>query len=80
MNELLQDDAWHVLDQYRTGAVTDPYVALDAHRLFAYELLLSGLATLDECRQVERALVVALNLVANDRAAQPVNTVLSQEV
>ncbi|MFI6108641.1 hypothetical protein [Streptomyces sp. NPDC051310] len=80
MNEFLQDDAWHVLDQYRNGVVTDPYTALDIHRLFAHELMLNGLATLEECRETERALVVALNLVTNGRAAQPVNTTLSKEV
>lgn len=80
MNELLQEDAWYVLNQYSAGIISDPLVALDTHRLFAFELLCDGFATVDECRDSVRALTAALNLVTDKRAAQPANAVLSQEV
>ncbi|MFJ3632004.1 hypothetical protein [Streptomyces sp. NPDC090112] len=80
MNQILQDDAWRVLDQYGTGRIADPYDALDAHRIFAYELMLSELATLDECREVERALVAALNAATRKRAKQSINDTLPKEL
>lgn len=80
MNQILQDDAWRVLEQYGTGHIDNPYDALDAHRIFAYELMLSDLATLNECREVERALVAALNAATRKRAEQPINETLPKEL
>ncbi|MFJ3970774.1 hypothetical protein ACIPYR_21900 [Streptomyces parvus] len=80
MNDLLQDDAWHVLNEYGAGTVTDPLAALDTHRLFAFELLCDGFATVDECKGSIRSLTLALNLVTGKRGTQPTNSVLSEEV
>jgi hypothetical protein len=75
MNDFLRDDASHVLEQYRAEVITDPGIALDIHRLFAYELFTDGLATREECRESERALATALDLAAQKRRTRPVNTI-----
>ncbi|MFG2684456.1 hypothetical protein [Streptomyces sp. NPDC048392] len=73
-------DAQYAFIQYATGAVSDPYTVLDSHRLFAVELLCDGLVTGDDVRESVLALIKALNFKTDQRTAQPVNTVLSEEV
>uniref|UniRef100_A0AAU2VVP0 Uncharacterized protein n=1 Tax=Streptomyces sp. NBC_00008 TaxID=2903610 RepID=A0AAU2VVP0_9ACTN len=73
----LQADAQFAFNQYRNGAVTDPYVVLDSHRLFAVELLCDGRVTSDEVRESIHSLIDVLNIVT---AYQSVNLVPSQEV
>ncbi|MFF7093207.1 hypothetical protein ACFY9A_12540 [Streptomyces rubradiris] len=80
MSPDLKADAQFAFNQYRTGAVTDPYAVLDAHRLFAVELLCDGLVTADEVRESIHGLIAVLNIVTDYRKTHPVNTVLSEEV
>ncbi len=80
MSPDLKADAQFAFNQYRTGAVTDPYAVLDAHRLFAVELLCDGLVDADDVRESIHGLIAVLNIVTDYRKAHPTNTVLSEEV
>ncbi|MBT2381089.1 hypothetical protein J7E90_28235 [Streptomyces sp. ISL-111] len=73
----LQADAQFAFNQYRTGAVTDPYAALDSHRLFAVELLCDNRVSADEVRESIHSLIDVLNIVTDYQSANPVP---SQEV
>ncbi|MBT2400270.1 hypothetical protein [Streptomyces sp. ISL-100] len=80
MSPDLKADAQFAFNQYRAGVVTDPYAVLDAHRLFAVELLCDDLVTADDVRESVHGLIAVLNIVTDYRKAQPTNTVLSEGV
>lgn len=74
MSTDLQADALFAFNQYRAGAVADPYEALDSHRLFAVELLCDGVVIGDEVRESIRGLIAALNIATDYRNMRPANT------
>lgn len=73
--EFLRDDVRQVFWQYESGIASDPIAILDAHRLFAVELLSDGFVTGEQVRDSVSALIRALNLITESR-----NAALSQEV
>ncbi|QWQ42289.1 hypothetical protein ACN9M0_16300 [Streptomyces sp. R-07] len=70
MSPDLQADAQYAFHQYRTGAIADPYTALNWHALFAVELLCDDLVTGDEVKESVTGLIAVLNIATDYRKAQ----------
>ncbi|MFD9535583.1 hypothetical protein [Streptomyces sp. NPDC060010] len=78
--EYLRDDVRQVFWQYQSGALSDPVAILDAHRIFAVELLCDGFVTGEQVRDSVLGLIRALNLLSESRSARPDNSILSAGV
>ncbi len=79
MSTDLQEDAKFAFHQYRTGAIADPYTALNFHSLFAIDLLCDGLVTGDEVRESVTGLIAALNIATDYRKTQAAEAAPTEE-